>query len=147
MYLAQCLNGWSDWSDFRNMHSQRWYLGALILVFKIRPPVLEELNDRQTDTHTHRQKEGIHRGGGSREWSILIPKLLAITRSLDKKRKRERNTFSNGLVHYFQQQQQQQQYCIQQQLHCPVVIQPPPSKLLLHSSQLPFNLAPPRTHD
>jgi hypothetical protein len=37
-----------------------------------------------TDRQTHTQTLGIHRGGGSREWSILIPKLLAIARSLDK---------------------------------------------------------------
>jgi hypothetical protein len=31
-YLAQCLNGRSDRSDFRNMHSQRWYVGVCVIV-------------------------------------------------------------------------------------------------------------------
>jgi hypothetical protein len=38
------------------------------------------MTDRQTHTPTHTV---IQREGGSREWSILIPKLLAIARSLD----------------------------------------------------------------
>jgi hypothetical protein len=43
------------------------------------------MTDTQTHRHTDTQTESGHPyGGGRREWSILIPKLLAIARSLDK---------------------------------------------------------------
>jgi hypothetical protein len=46
------------------------------------------MTDTQTYMQTHRhtdtrQKVGIHRRGGRREWAVLIPKLLTIARSLD----------------------------------------------------------------